>query len=56
MGFSALFISSFLPVKFFGFLVVVSISACLIGALVIIPAICLIIKPKFLEPKEIVKQ
>ncbi len=55
IGFSALFISSFLPVKFFGFLVVVSISACLIGALVIIPAICLIIKPKFLEPKEIVQ-
>ncbi len=51
IGFSALFISNFLPVKFFGFLVVVSISACLIGAMVIIPAICLIMKPKFLEPE-----
>ena len=52
IGFAALFISNFLPVKFFGFLVVVSISACLIGAMVIIPAICLILKPKFLEPNK----
>jgi len=50
IGFSALMFSSFLPIKFFGFLVVVSIFACLIGALVLIPALCLVIKPKFLEP------
>ncbi|MBN2102523.1 RND family transporter [bacterium] len=50
VGFSVLLISSFLPVRFFGFLVVVSILACLIGALVLIPALCLVIKPKFLEP------
>lgn len=58
IGFSALFISSFLPVKFFGFLVVVTISACLIGAVIIIPAICLVWKPKFLEPntKSIINQ
>ena len=51
VGFSALFISVFLPVKFFGFLIVVSIFACLIGALIIVPAIVLILKPEFLEPK-----
>jgi len=51
IGFSALLISSFLPVKFFGFLVVVSIFACLVGALVLIPSLCLIFKPKFLEPR-----
>ena len=51
VGFSALFISVFLPVKFFGFLIVVSIFACLVGALIIVPAMVLIIKPKFLEPK-----
>ena len=50
VGFSALLFSTFLPVQFFGFLVVVSIFACLIGALVLIPALCLILKPKFLEP------
>jgi predicted RND superfamily exporter protein len=51
IGFTALLISSFLPVKFFGFLVVVSIFACLMGALVLIPSLCIIIKPKFLEPR-----
>ena len=51
VGFTALLFSGFLPVKFFGFLVVVSIFACLIGALVLIPALCLVLRPKFLEPK-----
>jgi hydrophobe/amphiphile efflux-3 (HAE3) family protein len=49
VGFSVLLLSAFLPVRFFGFLVVVSIFACLIGALVLIPALCLVWKPKFLE-------
>ena len=51
IGFTALMFSNFLPVKFFGFLVVVSIFACLIGALVLIPSLCLVLRPKFLEPK-----
>ncbi|MDH4219999.1 MAG: MMPL family transporter [Candidatus Aminicenantes bacterium] len=51
IGFVVLFTSSFMPVRFFGFLVVVSISSCLIGALILIPALCIVIKPKFLEPK-----
>jgi len=52
IGFVVLLISSFLPVRFFGFLVVVSIFSCLIGALVLIPALCIVVKPKFLEPKK----
>ena len=51
VGFSVLMLSSFVPVRFFGFLVVVSILACLIGALVFIPVLCLILKPAFLEPR-----
>lgn len=50
-GFAVLLISNFLPVKFFGFLVVVSITACLVGALVLLPAICLVLRPGFLEPR-----
>jgi len=50
IGFLVLLISSFLPVRFFGFLVIVSIFSCLIGALVLVPALCIILKPKFLEP------
>lgn len=51
IGFVVLLISTFLPVRFFGFLVVVSILACLLGALILVPAICLVLKPKFLEPE-----
>lgn len=51
VGFAVLMLSSFVPVRFFGFLVVVSILACLIGALVFIPALCLVLKPSFLEPR-----
>ena len=50
IGFIVLLISNFLPVKFFGFLVVVSIFACLIGALIIVPSLCIVLKPRFLEP------
>jgi len=49
VGFVVLLLSSFLPVTFFGFLVVVSIFSCLIGALVLVPSLCLVLKPKFLE-------
>jgi hypothetical protein len=50
LGFSALPFSVFLPIKVFGFLVMVSIFSCLVGALIIIPALVLIFKPAFLEP------
>jgi len=49
VGFSILFVSGFLPVKFFAFLVTVSIATCLVGALLILPALVLVFEPKFLE-------
>ena len=48
-GFAALMISSFTPIRFFGFLVVVSIASCLAGALVLVPAMILKFRPEFLE-------
>lgn len=50
VGFIILIFSSFTPIRFFGILVVVSIFSCLIGALVILPALLLNHKYKFLEP------
>lgn len=50
LGFSALPFSVFLPIRVFGFLVMVSIFTCLVGALIIVPALVLIFKPAFLEP------
>lgn len=55
VGFVVLLTSGFMPVRFFGFLVVVSIFSCLIGALILIPSLCIVLRPKFLEPKEINK-
>lgn len=50
LGFCALPFSIFLPIKVFGFLVMVSIFTCLVGALIIIPALILVFRPAFLEP------
>jgi len=49
IGFTPLIFSSFSPIRFFGVMMVVSIFACLVGALVVIPALTLILKPKFLK-------
>ncbi|WP_238480319.1 efflux RND transporter permease subunit [Mangrovibacterium lignilyticum] len=49
VGFSVLIFSSFAPLRFFGVLVVVSIFSCLICALLLIPAIIIVYKPRFLE-------
>ncbi|MEN0063075.1 MAG: MMPL family transporter [Myxococcota bacterium] len=49
VGFAVLFISNFQPVQFFGFLVVISIGACLVGALVLLPAMVLVFRPRFLD-------
>ena len=49
IGFLALLLSNFLPVQFFGFLVVVSITTCLIAAIVTLPAMCIVFNPKFLR-------
>jgi predicted RND superfamily exporter protein len=48
VGFSILFLSAFPLIRSFAFLIIVSIILCLICALVLIPAICLLVKPKFL--------
>ena len=50
VGFAVLMLSAFLPVRFFGILVVVSIGACLLGALVFVPTMVLLFRPRFLEP------
>ncbi len=52
IGFSALIFSAFLTVRFFGILMVVIIFACLIGGLFMVPSLCMVMKPKFLEPEE----
>ena len=49
IGFVVLVISAFFPVRFFGLLTVLSIAACLIGAMVLMPAMAVVFKPKFLE-------
>jgi uncharacterized protein len=48
-GFSALVFSGFTSIRFFGYLVIISIGACLIGAILIIPAFLLKFKPRFIE-------
>ncbi|UCE20908.1 MAG: RND family transporter [Candidatus Aminicenantes bacterium] len=54
IGFLVLFTSGFMPIRFFGFLIVVSIFSCLVGALVLIPALCLLFRPDFLEPNKMI--
>lgn len=51
IGFTPLILSSFTPLRFFGALIVISISTCLISSLILVPAILVWVKPKFLEPK-----
>ncbi|MCK4715393.1 MAG: MMPL family transporter, partial [Candidatus Marinimicrobia bacterium] len=52
IGFSVLLVSGFLPIYFFGFLIVFSIMACLLGALTVMPSILLMIKPAFIYGKK----
>ncbi|NLA39772.1 MAG: MMPL family transporter [Methanomicrobiales archaeon] len=49
VGFTALIFSAFRPIQYFGFLVIISISVCLIASLVLVPAMCLVWKPAFLK-------
>jgi predicted RND superfamily exporter protein len=51
IGFIVLFFSNFLPIRFFGFLIILSIGMSLIGAMIILPALVVVFRPKFLEPK-----
>ncbi len=48
-GFSVLILSGFAPLRFFGLLVVVSIFVCLISALLLIPALITLTRPRYLE-------
>jgi predicted RND superfamily exporter protein len=47
-GFSALMFSGFTSIRFFGYLVLISIGSCLIGAILIIPAFLIKFKPGFI--------
>jgi len=50
LGFSILSFSNFLPVQFFGFLVVVSIAACMLAAMVLMPPLVVWLNPRFARP------
>jgi hydrophobe/amphiphile efflux-3 (HAE3) family protein len=52
IGFVVLVLSSFPPIRFFGILIVISISACLVGALMIVPAFLLVFKPSIATGKK----
>lgn len=51
IGFTVLFISSFLIIKYFAFLIIFSVLICLLCALILMPALSILIKPKFINPK-----
>jgi predicted RND superfamily exporter protein len=48
-GFSALMFSGFMSIRFFGYLVLISIGSCLVGAIIIIPAFLIKFRPGFVE-------
>jgi uncharacterized protein len=50
LGFSVLAFSNFLPVMFFGFLVVVSIGSCWLMALFLLPPLLVHFDPRFARP------
>jgi predicted RND superfamily exporter protein len=47
-GFSPLILSEFSSIRFFGYLTIISISSCLLGALIIVPAIIVLFRPVFI--------
>jgi len=48
-GFSVLMLSGFTSIRFFGYLVIISIGSCLAGAIILIPAILMKFRPDFIE-------
>jgi uncharacterized protein len=48
VGFSVMLVSNFLPIFFFGFLLTISISTCLLAAMLILPVLVATLQPKFL--------
>lgn len=55
LGFSVLLFSNFLPVRFFGFLVTVSISICMLAAMVLMPPLMVWFDPKFAQQRTAAK-
>ncbi|HOW31257.1 MAG TPA: efflux RND transporter permease subunit, partial [Bacteroidales bacterium] len=53
VGFAVLFFSGITILKSFGFLIIFSLILCLLCALVLIPALCYLVKPSFLEKSPI---
>lgn len=53
VGFMVLVLSVFVPIRFFGILIMLSIITCLVATLLILPSILIVFKPKFLDPKQI---
>jgi predicted RND superfamily exporter protein len=49
LGFAVLFLSAFPYIHSFAFLIITSLALCLLGTLVLIPAICMLSTPKFLK-------
>lgn len=47
-GFAALIFSGFTSIRFFGYLVIISIGSCLLGAIVFIPAYLIKFRPPFI--------
>lgn len=48
IGFSVMLLSNFLPIFFFGFLLTISITTCLVAAMVILPVLVTSFQPAFL--------
>ena len=48
VGFSVMLFSNFMPIFFFGFLLTLSIASCLLAALVLLPVLSILVKPRFL--------
>jgi hypothetical protein len=48
VGFFVFFFSSFIPIRFFGFLISFSILACIVSTLTVLPVVIFMVKPRFL--------
>ncbi len=48
-GFSATFFSGFLSIRYFGYMVLLSLGSCLLFAIIVIPAFMIRFKPAFIE-------
>ncbi len=52
-GLGVMILSSMPPLRYFAILFGVLTLACMCGTLIVIPALCLVVKPRFLEPVNI---